>query len=92
MKTTYPATGTNSIMKDANTLDACAAVKSAGIQVYTIAFEAGADGEAVLDLDPTTGRGCASSQSHFFDAQGGQGLENAFNAIATSISQLRLTQ
>lgn len=37
-------------------------------------------------------KACASSPSHYFDAQNGGDLRNAFRAIAISLSQLRLTQ
>ncbi|MGQ0565740.1 MAG: pilus assembly protein TadG-related protein [Gemmobacter sp.] len=62
----------------------CALAKDNGVVVYGIAFEA-----------PTNGRtqilNCASSPAHYFDANGLE-IQTAFRAIASNISQLRLTQ
>lgn len=63
---------------------ACTAAKSNGIIVYGIAFEAPTAGAQQIAA-------CASSSSHYFNATGLQ-IKTAFRAIASNISQLRLTQ
>ena len=69
---------------DARLAANCDAAKNAGTVVFAIGFEAPPRG-----LDAM--RNCASSPAHFFDVQGAD-LEEAFAAIANTISQLRLTQ
>lgn len=71
-------------VKNTRTKDICDAAKAQGIIVYTIGFEAPSDGQAVL-------QDCASTDSHYFDVDGLE-IADAFNSIATSIRQLRLTQ
>ncbi|MEP2533405.1 TadE/TadG family type IV pilus assembly protein [Shimia sp.] len=70
--------------KNTRTENICDAAKAEGIIVFTIGFEAPADGQAIL-------QDCASSDSHYFDVNGLE-IQDAFAAIATSIRQLRLTQ
>lgn len=70
--------------KNSRTADICDAAKAQGIVVYTIGFEAPSDGQAVL-------KDCASTASHYYDVDGLE-ISDAFNSIATSIRQLRLTQ
>lgn len=55
------------------------------ILVYTIAFQAGSAAEDVM-------RDCATSNGYYFNASDGTALNNAFAAIAGSITTLRLTQ
>ncbi|MGX9354621.1 pilus assembly protein TadG-related protein [Roseobacteraceae bacterium S113] len=62
----------------------CSAARNAGITVYSIAFEAPARGQAAM-------QSCASSTSHYFDVNGVE-ITDAFEAIARTINQLRLTQ
>ena len=62
-------------------------MKAAGITVYTIAFGTDITPASKNDLEA-----CASSQQHFHDAQDGDALKQAFQTIAISLSQLRLTQ
>jgi Flp pilus assembly protein TadG len=64
----------------------CQAMK-ADLTVYTIGFGSG--------MSPGTKdflKACASTPSHYFDAENGGDLRNAFRSIAISLSQLRLTQ
>lgn len=68
-------------------LELCQGMKSAGITVYTIAFGADISTATKADL-----QACASSQQHFHDAENGDALREAFQTIAISLSQLRLTQ
>jgi hypothetical protein len=63
---------------------ACTQVKNNRTIVYGIAFEAPSNGQTQI-------RNCASSPAHYFNAQG-LDIQTAFRAIASNISQLRLTQ
>ncbi|WP_438990918.1 pilus assembly protein TadG-related protein [Lentibacter sp.] len=80
----FPSTPTYGGVKDNRLQDTCDAAKNNGIVVYTIGFQAPEDGIREL-LE------CASSPSHFFDVEGLE-IEDAFSAIAQSISQLKLIQ
>ncbi|KAF0172676.1 MAG: hypothetical protein FD162_2266 [Rhodobacteraceae bacterium] len=62
----------------------CAQAKANGVVVYGIAFEAPTNGQTQI-------RNCATSAAHYFNATGLQ-IQSAFRAIASNISQLRLTQ
>ena len=62
----------------------CDAAKEARIVVWSIGFEVNDHGANVM-------RDCASSPSHFFRVEGVE-IEDAFEAIARQINQLRLTQ
>lgn len=65
----------------------CSEMKSRGITVYTIAFSAGATAAALM-------ADCASpgtpGSTHFFNANDGNQLNAAFEAIAEDITELRL--
>ncbi|MCY1127261.1 pilus assembly protein TadG-related protein [Frigidibacter sp. RF13] len=69
--------------KDSLTLSICSAAKDKGIKVYTIAFEAPTDGQALL-------KQCASSPAHYY-LTSGSNISHVFSAIANSINKLRLT-
>ncbi len=60
----------------------CDAAKASGVTIFTIAFEAPAD--AALEM-----RNCASSASHSYDVRG-DGIEDAFQSIDSSITNLKL--
>jgi len=62
----------------------CTLTKAQGVTVYGIAFEAPTNGQAQISQ-------CASSPSHYFNAQGLE-IQTAFRAIASNITQLKLTQ
>ena len=62
----------------------CGLAKGQGVIVYGIAFEA-------PTLRQTQIRNCSTSAAHYFNASGLQ-IRTAFRAIASNISQLRLTQ
>lgn len=62
----------------------CALAKGQGVIVYGIAFEAPTNGQTQI-------RNCSTSAAHYFNASGLQ-IRTAFRAIASNISQLRLTQ
>ena len=62
----------------------CDAMKdSDGIIIYTVAFQAPPQGQEIL-------RYCASSAEFAFTPQSGEELSQAYQAIATSISDLRI--
>jgi len=63
---------------------ACDRAKANGIVIYTIAFNTTPAGRAEM-------QNCASSVAHYFDVRGAD-LDNAFQAIAGSIQQLRLVE
>ena len=62
----------------------CALAKARNVVVYGIAFEAPTSGQQVI-------QDCATSESYYFNANGLE-IQTAFRAIASNISQLRLTQ
>lgn len=62
----------------------CTLAKARDVMVYGIAFEAPTNGRTQIE-------NCATSPSHYFNAQGLE-IRTAFRAIATNISQLKLTQ
>ena len=63
----------------------CDRTKTAdAITVYTVAFEASASGEALLQY-------CATAPGFYFDVDGTQ-ISDAFSAIANQIALLRLTE
>lgn len=62
----------------------CSQAKANDVVVYGIAFEAPTNGQTQI-------RNCATSAAHYFNATGLQ-IQSAFRAIASNISQLRLTQ
>lgn len=64
--------------------DACDIAKANGIVIYTIAFNTSPSGRTEM-------QNCASSVSHYFNVRGAD-LDNAFQAIAGSIQQLRLVE
>jgi hypothetical protein len=65
----------------------CTAARNAGIEVYGIAFAAPAGGRTQIE-------NCSSlpKENYYFNAVNGDSLLSAFRAIATDISELRLTQ
>ncbi|WFU01099.1 pilus assembly protein TadG-related protein [Rhizobium sp. CB3171] len=65
---------------DANTKIQCDAARTAGIHVYTIAFMAPANGQALLKY-------CATSASDYFTPQNAADLFSAFSSIATQASK-----
>ena len=74
----------SSYAKDNRLQAACGAAKANEVMVYSIGFEATTHGENEM-------RDCATSPSHFFDVDGVD-ISSAFQSIAASIAQLRLTQ
>lgn len=70
--------------KNLRTHNICDALKDNGVIIYTIGFEAPTAGLNVLS-------DCASADGYNFQVSGNQ-IIDAFDAIAASIRQLRLTQ
>ena len=70
--------------KDSRLLDICTAAKDSGVIIFAIGFEAPAAGEQVM-------QSCASSSAHYYDVDGLE-IADAFTAIATKITELRLVQ
>lgn len=82
MDKTHAAVGNST--KNSRLLAACSAAKASGVLVFTIGFEAPADAESIL-------KSCASSDAHYYDVDGLE-LSDAFSAIATKVTELRLTE
>lgn len=71
----------------------CKLARDNGVVVYGIAFEAPAQGQAAIADCATRKDGVPADQSGFyFNATNAAGINSAFSAIASNISQLRLTQ
>jgi len=66
--------------------DTCAAMKAAGIKVYTVGFK--------LNVSSATAtlQACASTMDHFYEAEDGDALKLAFASIAEDIATLRLSE
>jgi len=77
-------TQTATTAMDSQLQTACTKAKTDGLIIYGIAFEAPTNGAAQI-------AGCATTSAHYFNANGLQ-IQTAFRAIASNISQLRLTQ
>lgn len=75
----------STMVQDLNTLAVCTELKARGVLIYSIAFQAPTSGAALM-------RGCASSPSHYFNADTSQ-LAAAFQGIGSNIQTqaLRLT-
>ena len=65
----------------------CANMKTAGIIIYTIGLGQGATGTTSSTL-----KSCATDDAHFFAAPTGADLSTAFQSIATSLNNLRLSK
>lgn len=65
----------------------CTNMKAAGITVYTVGFQLPQNGASVTTLQQ-----CATDPSHFYNAESGDALQQAFRDIALQISTLYLTQ
>jgi Flp pilus assembly protein TadG len=81
------ATAEQTAESTTRTITLCNAMKapSKNIQIYTVAFQAPAAAETLL-------RNCASSASHYFDANDSAQLRAAFKEIAKRMQQIRIRQ
>jgi Flp pilus assembly protein TadG len=68
-------------------LQMCAAMKTAGILIYTVGFNISGSSEAQEVVN-----GCATDPSYVYMPEGGTELAAAFHAIAVNVSQLRLSK
>ncbi|MDO8360650.1 MAG: VWA domain-containing protein, partial [Devosia sp.] len=55
--------------------------------LYTVGFDLGSNAAALTFLE-----GCATTPTHFFQADTGADLEDAFQAIAETLSSLRISK
>lgn len=78
--------GSDSADADAKTSELCSNIKKAGISVYTVAFKVEKASSQKMLKD------CASAPSQAFDASNNAALLAAFNEIANSLAQIRLTK
>ena len=62
----------------------CDEMKNAGVAVYAVAFQAPSSAEQLL-------QDCSSGSSHYFEAENGDELSQAFQNIAKQLNNLRLT-
>lgn len=82
----YPDhTGTDAQLANTLTSESCAAIKGAGIQLFTIAFEI--TSTQIKDLM----RACATKTGHFYDAADAGQLDAALQEIGGQLGGLRLT-
>jgi len=65
----------------------CQNMKDAGIEIYAVGFEINVGGEA-----DTTMAQCATSTAHYYNAEDGNALRQAFRDIALKISTLRISE
>lgn len=77
-------TYTDSSLAERQFQSACDLAMDAGVEVYTIGFEAPDRAADILSS-------CASSPGHFYEADGSE-LTEVYDAIARQLSALRLTQ
>ena len=78
-------TKTPVVNMDAQLQQICTNAKDKKVMIYGIAFEAPLLGQAQISR-------CATSPQHYFDAGSEEEMRIAFEAIASNITQLKLTQ
>lgn len=71
------------------TKQACQAAKAAGVIVYMVGLNTG--GNSISTAGKDVLEKCATSADHFFMAETGDQLLQAFNQIASSMTELRLS-
>jgi Flp pilus assembly protein TadG len=69
----------------ASTEDMCGNMKSAGIEVYTVAVQVDASAQTLL-------RRCATDADHYFPVDSAAGIGAAFDRIAGAIENLRISR
>lgn len=78
----------NDYMSNGNSFDHakkyCDSMKASGVVIYTVAFKAPSEGQEILQY-------CSSGSSYAFAASDGQQLSDAYQTIAASISDLRIS-
>lgn len=84
---TYPDhNGSDTALANGLTLEACASIRAAGIDIYTIAFDVTEPG--IRDILTA----CASSPVNYYEAVTEQQLRAAFESIARGVVALRLSR
>jgi Flp pilus assembly protein TadG len=78
--------GTNTSDADQAMGQLCTVAKTSGVEMYTIAFKVTDTG---IKQNLQT---CASSATHYYDAQDNQALSDAFNKISGSVVKLALSR
>lgn len=63
----------------------CTSMKAEGVMVFSVAFQAPTEGEAVLEA-------CATSSADFYAAENATDLNEAYASIASQLAGLRLTK
>ena len=79
----YYASGQGNSSQQA--IEICTNLKAEGVVIYSVAFQAPSSGQATLEA-------CSSGPEFYFNPTNGQQLQDDYRAIATSISDLRITQ
>lgn len=82
--TTSSSTAENKL--DAKLTTVCTAMKNKGIYVYTIALG------SLSSSTKTLMKGCASASNYYFESPTASQLNGVFNAIADSLSNLRVSE
>ena len=77
----FPTQGTS----DAQARALCDRMKLSGVKVYSVALQAPTAGKRVLEY-------CATGSDYFFEPNTAAELTEAYRKIATSISDLRISQ
>lgn len=78
--------GSDVALANARTAELCTNIKSAGIKVYTVAFDVTDDSVKDMLSD------CATSPQQFYDAENAAELETAFANIGANLSPIRIAQ
>jgi len=65
---------------DTETLDTCTKAKNYGMTIYTVAYQAPANGQALLNS-------CATSEAHYFEADDADELATAFSNIGANVAK-----
>lgn len=81
-----PASGVRAIQADTWTGELCTNIKTQKIEVYTVAFQVGAD-QIAKDLI----KNCATDAAHYYDATDNAALTAAFANIGASIQALHIS-
>ncbi|MDD9899593.1 MAG: VWA domain-containing protein [Alphaproteobacteria bacterium] len=88
---TYSAYGSNPGLNDSDLddklVDVCTNIKNDNIQIYTITFGSGV-GSSTQNLM----RECASEDTKYYHSSSGDDLEDAFENIASQLSQLHIVK
>lgn len=71
---------------DTRTATLCENIKNEGITLYTLTFDL--DNGPIKDIM----QACATTPGHYYDASDSSALAESFNAIATDLSNLRLSK